>query len=84
MVRSVNENALVLPKGAVLGDETQTSFWVMKLVNDSTAVKVCVRKGYEDNNEVEILEPVFRVSDRIVLTGNYGMADTSGVSIIKQ
>ncbi len=31
---------LVLPKQAVLGNETQTEFWVMKLINDSTAVKV--------------------------------------------
>jgi biotin carboxyl carrier protein len=57
-------------KKAVLGDETQTEFWVMKLINDSTAIKVVIRKGYENNDEVEITEPDFLESDRIVLTGN--------------
>jgi multidrug efflux pump subunit AcrA (membrane-fusion protein) len=84
LVRSTNDKALVLPKQAVLGDETQTEFWVMKLINDSTAIKVVVRKGFENNYEVEITEPVFLASDRIVLTGNYGLPDTARISIIKE
>ena len=69
LVKSANANALVLPKAAVLGDETQTKFWVMKLINDSTAIKVDIRKGFENNDEVEITEPVFEIADRIILTG---------------
>ena len=30
---------LTVPKMAVLSDETQSSFWVMKMLNDTTAVK---------------------------------------------
>ena len=59
LVKSTNDKALVLPKQAVLGDETQTEFWVMKLINDSTAIKVIVSKGFENNEEVEITDPVF-------------------------
>jgi len=84
LVKSSNNNAQVLPKGAVLGSETQTEFWVMKLLNDSTAIKVFVRKGYEGNSEIEITEPYFLESDRIVLTGNYGMPDTARIEIIKE
>jgi multidrug efflux pump subunit AcrA (membrane-fusion protein) len=84
MVRSKNDKALVLPKQAVLGDETQTEFWVMKLINDSTAVKVIVSKGFENNEKVEITKPAFLVSDRVILTGNYGLSDTAGISIIKE
>jgi len=59
LVKSSNEKATVLPKPAVLGDETQTLFWVMKLINDSTAVRTVVSKGFENNEEVEITSPVF-------------------------
>jgi len=84
LVKSSNSNALVLPKAAILGDETQTKFWVMKLINDSTAVKISVSKGFENNDEVEITEPVFEISDRILLTGNYGLPDTARVTIIQK
>ena len=56
----------------------------MKLINDSTAIKVVVSKGFENNDEVEITEPVFLSSDRIVLTGNYGLPDTARIAIIKE
>lgn len=84
LVKSANDKAAVLPKAAVLGDETQTEFWVMKLINDSTAIKVIVEKGFENNDEVEITDPLFLATDRIVLTGNYGLPDTARVAIIKE
>ena len=84
LVKSTSEKAAVLPKQAVLGDETQTMFWVMKLINDSIAIKINVTKGFENNEEVEIVNPVFLPSDRIILTGNYGLPDTAKVTIIKE
>ena len=84
LVKSVNEKASVLPKQAVLGNETQTEFWVMKLLNDSTAVKIIVSKGFENNEEVEITEPQFLPSDRVILTGNYGLSDTARITVRKE
>jgi biotin carboxyl carrier protein len=84
LVKSTNEKAMILPKKAVLGNEAQSEFWVMKLVNDSTAIKIIVSKGFENNEEVEIINPGFLPSDRIVLTGNYGLSDTARVTIIKE
>ena len=84
LVKSTKERALVLPKQAVLGNETQTEFWVMKLLNDSTAIKIIISKGFENNEEVEITDPVFLPSDRVILTGNYGLSDTARVTIIKE
>jgi multidrug efflux pump subunit AcrA (membrane-fusion protein) len=83
LVKSTNDRAMVLPKKAVLGNEAQTEFWVMKLINDSTAVRIDVNKGFENNEEVEITAPEFLPSDRIILTGSYGLADTAKVTIIK-
>jgi len=83
LVKSSNNNAMVLPKQAILGNETQTGFWVMKLINDSTAVKINISKGFENNEEVEITNPLFLPSDRIILTGNYGLPDTARILIVK-
>ncbi|MEO8238815.1 MAG: biotin/lipoyl-binding protein [Flavobacterium sp.] len=72
-----------LPKAAVLSDETQTDFWVMKMTNDSTAVKIPIKKGIESDGRVEILSPEFSFSDKILITGNYGVSDTIKVKITK-
>jgi multidrug efflux pump subunit AcrA (membrane-fusion protein) len=83
IARSVKKEACALPKEAVLTDETQTAFWVMKLINDTVAVKIPIQKGIEEDGKIEILEPAFRKSDRIILSGNYGMEDTARVIIVK-
>ena len=75
--------AATLPRQAVLSDETQTSFWVMRLLNDSTAVKVPVRLGRERQGRVEIRSPRFGAQDRLVLTGNYGLDDTAAVQLAR-
>jgi hypothetical protein len=84
LVKLTNDKAAVLPKAAVLSNETQTEFWVMKLINDSTAVKIIVTKGFENNDEVQITEPEFLPTDRIILTGNYGLPDTARIEIKKE
>lgn len=81
IVNLYHPNALTLPKAAVLSNETEDEFWVMKLNNDSTAVKVVVKKGIDDGKQVEILAPAFAANDRFVLGGNYGLADTAKVKI---
>ena len=81
IVKSTRSKAAKLPKDAVLGNETQTEFWIMKLIDDSTAVKVPVTKGFENNEEVEIVAPEFLKSDRIILTGSYGLQDTARIII---
>jgi biotin carboxyl carrier protein len=84
VVRSSNENAQVLPKAAVLGNETQTDFWVMKLIDDSLAVRIDVKKGFESTSETEITEPLFDKSDRIILDGNYGLPDTAAITLSRE
>lgn len=71
----------LVPAECVIGNEEMTHFWVMRLINDSTAIKVNVTRGIVDHDRVEIMEPVFDPNDRLVLTGGYGMADTARVII---
>lgn len=83
LIKNNHPNTQVLPKSAILANETEEEFWVMKMLNDSTAVKVNVKKGIENNGLVEVLSPKFAPTDRIVATGNYGIADTAKVKIMK-
>lgn len=76
-------NAQVLPKSAVLSNETEDEFWVMKMINDSTAVKVNITKSIENTNLIEVIAPKFDKKDRIITSGNYGIADTAKVKILK-
>jgi multidrug efflux pump subunit AcrA (membrane-fusion protein) len=84
VVKTAKSNTVSLPKQSVLSDETQTNFWVMKLMDDSTAIKVPVKKGIETNEKIEIVSPVFSSSDKFLLTGNYGLADTAKIKIMQQ
>src|SRR5262249_47118714 len=82
IIKQQKPMAVMLPKAAVLTDETQTSFWIMKLINDTTAVKVPVKKGITNMDKVEILAPPLSNTDRILLTGNYGLSDTATVKVM--
>ena len=80
-IRNTKPNTISLPTEAVLTNEQQTEFWIMKMIDSTTAVKVPVVKGMETSGRVEILSPVLNPADIILLTGNYGLPDTSQVVI---
>jgi multidrug efflux pump subunit AcrA (membrane-fusion protein) len=83
IVKESKKHVQVLPGPAILGNETQTNFWVMKLINDSVAIKVPVRKGIENSDGVEIIEPLFSTTDKILVSGNYGLPDTAAVIVAR-
>ena len=83
LIKTAKQNAIALPKAAVLSDEVQSEFWIMKMLNDSTAVKVPVKKGMETKDNVEIVSPPLSSTDKILLTGNYGLPDTAKVKVMK-
>jgi multidrug efflux pump subunit AcrA (membrane-fusion protein) len=82
IVKSTKAKTISVPKGAVLSNEKQDEFWIMKMTDSGTAVKVVVRKGIETDSGVEILSPTFLPDDKILLTGNFGLPDTAKVKII--
>ena len=83
IVKSSKTTAQVIDRLSVLSDETMENFWVMKLINDTTAVKTPVKPGITSGNRVEILSPPFLIQDRIINKGNYGLSDTALVNIIQ-
>ena len=73
-------DALILPKSAVMTNEVQSEFWLMKLINDSVAVKLNITKGLENDSSVQILSPMLDLNDKFIIEGAYGLADTTKIS----
>lgn len=82
--RTAHAQAITLPRAALLTDETQSEYWIMRMLDSNTAVKVPVQKGLECNGRVEITAPQLSLTDRILVSGNYGLADTAKVQVTKQ
>lgn len=81
--RSASKEATLLPKSAVQSNETLTAHWIMRLADDSTAVKVPVVLGYSTADSVEILSPMLSPQDRIIATGGYGLEDKARVVLFQ-
>jgi multidrug efflux pump subunit AcrA (membrane-fusion protein) len=83
IVKEDIKNSVSLLKSCILTDETMQSFWVMKLISDSMAVKVPVRTGITQGNYIQILQPGFNSADRFLSSGNFGLGDTAYVKVNK-
>lgn len=81
VVKGSANNKQVLPKSCILSDEMMKEFWIMKLINDSTAIKVPITIGSKNNFNCEVITPQFKATDKIISTGNYGLPDTARVKI---
>jgi multidrug efflux pump subunit AcrA (membrane-fusion protein) len=79
--KASRSKAVILPKSAILSDETQSDFWIMKMTDSTTAVKIPVTIGLETSGQVEITSPVLKSTDQVLITGNYGLPDTAKVII---
>ncbi len=84
IIKNAHNNVVSLPREAILANEAQTSFWVMKMIDSTTAVKVDIVKGMETSDRIEVVSPRFSKADKFVLNGNYGLPDTARVKVMKQ
>jgi len=82
-VGSSHSKTLLIPKGALLTNEKQQEFWVMKVLHDSMAVKIPVRIGIENNRLVEVFSKDISANDPVILEGAYGLPDSAMVKIVR-
>jgi len=82
-IKLSHSKALLIPKEALLTNEVQQEFWVMKILHDSIAIKVPVKKGFENNRMVEVLSPDLSISDPVIIEGAYGLPDSTIVKVVK-
>jgi len=77
-----NNQALVVPAQALQSNEEQTDFWVMKIVNDSLAIRYPVVLGIRTDSIIELKNSGLLPVDRIVLQGAYGLPDTASIALV--
>ncbi len=77
------KSTTALPKSSLVSNVTEDSFWIMKLINDTTAVRVNIKKGIENDSLAQIIKPELDTADKIILSGAYGLPDTAKVEIVK-
>ena len=81
VITTQHSETQLLPKEAVLANETMDQFWIMKVAHDTLALKVPVQEGITNPQFVEILKPKLSPNDKIIISGNYGLEDSARVSI---
>lgn len=72
-----------VPKTALQTDELLSEFWVMKVVNDSMAIKQKVTPLLENDTLVQIQSDAVKINDLVITDGAYQMQDSTRVSIKK-
>jgi hypothetical protein len=82
VIKMTVPQAVTLPRSCVLSDEVMKHFWVMKLENDTTAVRINVTPGLVEGNDIEISDPAFSEKDLFLASGNYGVSDTLTVKVM--
>ena len=83
ILKARHNNSCLISRDAVMTNETQSKFWVMKVVNNKLAIKVPFRKGIENDNMVEALSSGLTNADRVITEGAYGLNDSTVVKVIK-
>ena len=83
ILKSRHSNSCLIPRNAVMTNETQTQFWVMKIVDNKLAVKVPVSKGIENDEVIEVLSSGLRNADQVITEGAYGLNDRSKVKVVR-
>ena len=81
IVKASHNLTCLIPRNALMTNETQTKFWVMKIINNKLAVKIPVKKGIENDEVVEILNSGLTTTDLVVSEGGYGLNDSTKVAV---
>ncbi len=79
--QALHRNVLLIPRAALLTNETENEFWVMTVSPDSLALRVPVLTGLSNDSLVEILGTVLAENQAVITAGAYGLPDSSRIHI---
>lgn len=85
-IQFVNEQhnkSLLVSRSSLMSNETQSEFWVMKIINDSLAIKVPVLRGIGNDTITEVSSAILNQNDLVISAGAYGLPDSTIVKIVK-
>ncbi|MCK7591350.1 HlyD family efflux transporter periplasmic adaptor subunit [Subsaxibacter sp. CAU 1640] len=77
-------SAMTIPKTALQTNELLSEFWVMKVVNDSLAIKQTVMPSLKNDSLVQVKSDGLKINDLVISEGAYQMQDSTIVSTKKQ
>jgi len=77
IIQEESSDLLTVPKRALQTNELLTEFWVMKITNDSLAVKTIVTIGLKNDSIVQVNSNVLKLNDLLITTGAYQMQDST-------
>lgn len=75
--------AMTIPKTALQTNELLTEFWVMKVVNDSLALKQKVLPLLKNDSLVQVKSNGLKINDLVITQGAYQMQDSTIVTTKK-
>jgi len=78
IVTSVHEDAILIPKTAIVYENEGMNIFVVK---DSVAKKVVLKVGFQDHEKVESLDGI-KEGDQIIVVGQAGLKDGTRVRIV--
>jgi hypothetical protein len=78
---SPRDKAFLVSKSALMTNETQSEFWIMKIDTGNIAVKVPVLKSLANDSIAEIMSSRLRLNDLVISEGAYGLPDSTVVKI---
>lgn len=74
------EKSLCVPHEALQTNELMTDYWVMKIVNDTLAIKEPVTPLLRNDSLIQIKSDNIKLNDWVVTEGSYQMQDSTLVS----
>ena len=83
MVYREDTKAMTVPKSALQTNELLTEYWVLKLTNDSVAIKHSVTPKLKNDSLVQIESNELHIGDKVITTGGYQMQDSTIISVQK-
>ena len=76
-----HKNVLCVPLEALQSNELLTDFWVMKVLDDTLAVKQKVIPLIKNDSLVEIASENLQANDQVVTRGSYQLQDSTSIRI---
>jgi membrane fusion protein (multidrug efflux system) len=81
IIVDTHEDALLIPKSALIYENERIYFFV---VENDTARKVELKKGFEDAEKVELVNDDISENTKVVVLGQNGLKDGTKVKIIEE
>ncbi|MGA9363004.1 MAG: efflux RND transporter periplasmic adaptor subunit [Bacteroidota bacterium] len=81
IIRGVHRDVLTVPKAALLHNDETNTYSVVMVTRDSLARNLVVQVGASSDSTVEVVTSALQVGTRVIVEGNYSLADSTKVSV---